>query len=143
LRALSVKNFIVSNGINPSRITTVGYGLYKPLYPNDTPENMSKNRRTEFTISSSVFLQTFNKQTEKEKYAILLNSYTSVKKATEDKKFYLKIGYKPRLVMNESDNEAPYRLYLAICTTKTEAEKIVSGFEKEYKNAKPQIISIQ
>jgi outer membrane protein OmpA-like peptidoglycan-associated protein len=47
-RANSVKDWLVSNGISSSRITTVGYGESKPIAPNDSPENMLRNRRIEF-----------------------------------------------------------------------------------------------
>src|SRR4030095_5873578 len=47
-RANSVKAWLVAKGINPNRITTVGYGENRPLVPNDSPENMLKNRRIEF-----------------------------------------------------------------------------------------------
>jgi outer membrane protein OmpA-like peptidoglycan-associated protein len=47
-RANSVKAWLVGKGINGNRITTVGYGESQPLVPNDSPENMLKNRRIEF-----------------------------------------------------------------------------------------------
>lgn len=47
-RANSVKEWLVNKGIDPSRITTIGYGEERPIAPNDTPENMLKNRRIEF-----------------------------------------------------------------------------------------------
>ncbi len=141
-RANSVKDFIVKNDINPSRISTIGHGFSMPLVPNDSPENMAKNRRTEFMITSSVFTQTFKKSEEKEKYAVYLSSFTSIKKAAEEKKFYQKIGFKPRLIMDEENKNEPYKLYLAICSSQTEAESIVNKLVNEYKNLKPQVISI-
>jgi outer membrane protein OmpA-like peptidoglycan-associated protein len=47
-RADAVKQWLVNKGINPSRITTAGFGPDKPLTSNDTPENRQKNRRIEF-----------------------------------------------------------------------------------------------
>jgi outer membrane protein OmpA-like peptidoglycan-associated protein len=47
-RADAVKTWLVNKGINPSRITTTGFGPDKPLTSNDTPENRQKNRRIEF-----------------------------------------------------------------------------------------------
>lgn len=47
-RAASVKDWLVSKGIDGNRITTVGYGEDQPIAPNDTQENMLKNRRIEF-----------------------------------------------------------------------------------------------
>ncbi|MFA5012593.1 MAG: OmpA family protein [Ignavibacteria bacterium] len=48
-RAKSVKQWLVNNGIDAGRLTTVGYSFNKPLVPNTSPENMQKNRRIEYT----------------------------------------------------------------------------------------------
>jgi len=47
-RADSVKDWLVSKGVDPKRITTKGYGPDQPVVPNDTDENKRKNRRIEF-----------------------------------------------------------------------------------------------
>jgi outer membrane protein OmpA-like peptidoglycan-associated protein len=47
-RADAVKTWLVNKGIEPSRITTSGFGPDKPIVANDTPENKQKNRRIEF-----------------------------------------------------------------------------------------------
>jgi len=47
-RADAVRNWLVSKGIDGSRIRAVGYGPDNPIAPNDTPENKRKNRRIEF-----------------------------------------------------------------------------------------------
>ena len=49
-RAGSVREYIVSKGINASRIISQGYGETKPVAPNDTEENRQMNRRVEFKI---------------------------------------------------------------------------------------------
>ncbi len=49
-RAASVVDYILSKGINRSRIISKGYGESKPVVPNDTDENRQLNRRVEFTI---------------------------------------------------------------------------------------------
>ncbi|RYY55845.1 MAG: OmpA family protein [Chitinophagaceae bacterium] len=49
-RARSVMEYILSRGIDPSRITSKGYGETKPVVENDTDENRQLNRRVEFTI---------------------------------------------------------------------------------------------
>jgi len=33
-------------------LTAVGYGAGRPIAPNDTPENMARNRRIEFKVFS-------------------------------------------------------------------------------------------
>jgi OOP family OmpA-OmpF porin len=47
-RAESVKKYLVENGIEESRITTVGYGPDKPVDTNDTKAGRANNRRIEF-----------------------------------------------------------------------------------------------
>jgi len=49
-RAEAVKLFLVSAGIDESRIGTVGYGPDKPIADNDTKEGKEKNRRIEFRL---------------------------------------------------------------------------------------------
>ncbi|MDP2363752.1 MAG: OmpA family protein [Ignavibacteria bacterium] len=48
-RSESVKAWLVSKGIDASRITTKGYGEDKPIADNKTKEGKQKNRRIEFT----------------------------------------------------------------------------------------------
>jgi outer membrane protein OmpA-like peptidoglycan-associated protein len=47
-RAFSVKQWLVNNGIEDSRLNASGYGEERPIAPNDSPENRRKNRRIEF-----------------------------------------------------------------------------------------------
>ncbi|MCX7956906.1 MAG: OmpA family protein [Endomicrobia bacterium] len=49
-RAFSVRDYLISVGIDEKRISCVGYGEYRPVAPNDTEENRSKNRRIEIKI---------------------------------------------------------------------------------------------
>lgn len=49
-RAMAVKNWLVSSGLDSGRIETIGYGETKPAASNDTDEGRSKNRRVEITI---------------------------------------------------------------------------------------------
>ena len=49
-RAKAVKAYLVDKvEIDPSRLSTVGYGESKPAVANDTKANRTKNRRVEFT----------------------------------------------------------------------------------------------
>lgn len=49
-RANAVVKYLTDRGISGGRLKPRGYGDTKPLVPNDTAENRTKNRRTEFTI---------------------------------------------------------------------------------------------
>ena len=49
-RAKAVVDYLISNGINKSRLEWKGYGESTPLASNDTPEGRQQNRRTEFKI---------------------------------------------------------------------------------------------
>lgn len=49
-RALTVKNFLVSRGIEQDRIEYEGYGFDQPIAPNTTSEGKAKNRRVEVKI---------------------------------------------------------------------------------------------
>jgi len=51
-RAAAVKEYLVKHSIDAERISTVGHGGSKPAFPNNSPENMAKNRRVEFVIVS-------------------------------------------------------------------------------------------
>ena len=45
-----IRYFIEEENIPPDRLSAVGYGEYRPLYPNDTEENRAMNRRIEINI---------------------------------------------------------------------------------------------
>lgn len=49
-RADAVKKYLVENGIEATRIQSLGYGDEKPLIDNINTKEKSKNRRVEFTI---------------------------------------------------------------------------------------------
>jgi chemotaxis protein MotB len=50
-RALSVLRFFVDKtDVDPRKLSAVGYGEYRPLVPNDTPENKRLNRRVDIVI---------------------------------------------------------------------------------------------
>ena len=46
-RAASVKSYLQSAGIDPSRLKTAGYGATKPVTSNDTELGRAQNRRVE------------------------------------------------------------------------------------------------
>jgi outer membrane protein OmpA-like peptidoglycan-associated protein/tetratricopeptide (TPR) repeat protein len=49
-RAKAVYDYMVSNGIDASRLSHKGFGLTQPVATNDTEEGRALNRRTEFVI---------------------------------------------------------------------------------------------
>jgi len=49
-RALSVKQYLVSLGVDANRLTSKGFGETMPNVPNDSEQNRAKNRRTDFVI---------------------------------------------------------------------------------------------
>lgn len=49
-RADSVREYLISKGIEPDRVASKGYGETVPVAKNDTPEGQQKNRRVEFRI---------------------------------------------------------------------------------------------
>ena len=55
-RAISVAvDFTQNRGFPPDRISTEGYGEYRPKAPNDTPQNRAINRRVEIKIISKYY----------------------------------------------------------------------------------------
>lgn len=51
-RSLSVKNYLISSGIEASRISNKGFGESKPIDNNGTEQGKANNRRTEIEILS-------------------------------------------------------------------------------------------
>jgi OOP family OmpA-OmpF porin len=49
-RAVAVKKYLESKGVDANRINAVGFGATKPISDNTTPEGRELNRRVEFTI---------------------------------------------------------------------------------------------
>lgn len=50
-RADGVRNYLVDQGVNGQRITSVGFGETRPKASNDTPEGRQLNRRVELHIT--------------------------------------------------------------------------------------------
>lgn len=53
LRANAVRNYLISSGVAPERLKATGYGATRPIYDNSTPEGRNRNRRIEFSVSST------------------------------------------------------------------------------------------
>ncbi len=52
-RAKAVNDYLLLEGISPTRLKFKGFGASKPLATNSTEEGRAKNRRTEFVIESN------------------------------------------------------------------------------------------
>ena len=51
MRATSIVQILLNNGVNPNQITAAGRGEHDPIAPNDSKENKQKNRRTEIILT--------------------------------------------------------------------------------------------
>ncbi|MBN1757230.1 MAG: OmpA family protein [Chitinispirillaceae bacterium] len=49
-RAQNVMAFLIEQGVTPSRLTAVGYGLSRPIADNETKEGRAKNRRVDLIV---------------------------------------------------------------------------------------------
>jgi len=45
-----VRLLIAESGVNPQKISAIGYGEYRPKVPNDTPEHRAQNRRVDIVL---------------------------------------------------------------------------------------------
>lgn len=52
-RAQAVVQYLVSKGIAAERLSAIGYGEAAPVAPNDTPENMFRNRRVDLIVTKN------------------------------------------------------------------------------------------
>ena len=51
-RSKAVYDYLITNKVNPQRLTFKGFGATKPISSNDTPAGRQQNRRTSFIITS-------------------------------------------------------------------------------------------
>jgi OOP family OmpA-OmpF porin len=49
-RAHAVVSYLVKAGVEAKHLEATGYGATRPIAPNDTEENMARNRRIEFVV---------------------------------------------------------------------------------------------
>lgn len=50
-----LRYFVESESIDGHRISFAGYSYYRPIAPNDTPENKTKNRRVDIVILRDIY----------------------------------------------------------------------------------------
>jgi len=56
VRAANVVEFLITQGsVSPGRLSSVGYGEYRPIKSNDTEEGKSSNRRVDIVILNTKF----------------------------------------------------------------------------------------
>jgi chemotaxis protein MotB len=51
-RAISVVKYLISQGVNPSRLDAAGFGEYQPINTANTPEAFKENRRIELKLTT-------------------------------------------------------------------------------------------
>jgi chemotaxis protein MotB len=50
-RSIAVTRYLISkHGADPRRLASLGYGEFRPLYPNNSDENRAKNRRVDVVV---------------------------------------------------------------------------------------------
>jgi len=50
-RATTVLRYLIEHvGLSPEKMSAVGYGEYRPLFPNDTEEHRARNRRVDIVV---------------------------------------------------------------------------------------------
>lgn len=49
-RAEAVKEFLITQGVNPDMVEAIGHGESRPIATNDTEKGRAKNRRVELTL---------------------------------------------------------------------------------------------
>ncbi len=54
-RAKAVREYLVKKGIEPDRLTAVGYGESRPIADNNTVKGRARNRRVEFTVTQVTY----------------------------------------------------------------------------------------
>ena len=51
-RAASIVEFLTSNGVDPNRLSSIGFGETSPITSNDTKDGMAQNRRVEVKLDN-------------------------------------------------------------------------------------------
>lgn len=104
-RAKTVRNYIVSHGIQPDRIEYKGYGSRKPVASNDTPEGWALNRRVEFTVLDKNYVSNYvtleNKENENK---INENNYKSEEIKKDEEKINIEVNKNENNFGNQDEN---------------------------------------
>jgi chemotaxis protein MotB len=55
IRAVNVGKYLIEKaGLNPETVAVSGYGQYRPMVPNTSPENRARNRRVDIVIVNAL-----------------------------------------------------------------------------------------
>jgi chemotaxis protein MotB len=54
MRATAITKILTKAGLSPAQVTAAGKAEFVPLAPNTTPQNKSRNRRTEIIITPNL-----------------------------------------------------------------------------------------
>lgn len=65
-RAKAVMEHLVSKGLDPERLTPIGYGEDRPIESNDTVQGRQKNRRVEIIILPQALGRSYEAEAERE-----------------------------------------------------------------------------
>lgn len=64
-RSASVVHLFADNGVNPSRMSAIGYGEYQSIADNGTPAGRSKNRRVVIAVLSDEYVRKNSRESSK------------------------------------------------------------------------------
>ena len=139
-RATVIKNFMVQNGVDPSRLIARGYGSRYPIAPNNSPENMQKNRRTEFTLIRPISVPSGSETNVRTRYTVILRSYFSLKDAYDDKTLYQNRGFDAMVITNDDKPSERYELSLGMFDSESDARNTLEKFTAEFKGNEGHIV---
>ena len=73
-RALSVKAYLISKGVNENQLTAKGYGESRPIADNKTEEGRAKNRRVELKVIKDDVTEAYTQQIVETGHALSLRT---------------------------------------------------------------------
>lgn len=135
-RAHAIRDFLVVNGIAAERLLARGYGSQYPIAPNDTPENLQKNRRSEFTMISTL-TDPVSRVEESVRYTVFLKEFRTAKDAYDEKRKYQGNEFPVTILTGE---QGRYELTLGTYDSREKAEQVAGAFSQEFKAIRPTIV---